>query len=209
MTEVYVFDRGEETLSEELLCRLPPWRQERTARLKNAIARQESLAVGLLWCYGVEKRGWSRAEPVSLCSAGKPVFSKSAVHFSLSHSGRYAMCALSEERVGVDVQELRQVKPSMARWLHPQERQWLESWPPERQTEAFFRLWTRKEAWVKAESGERMLSLGETDVIHPLPGYEFMEYALPFGCRAAVCARERIPAEPVFVTREELLRQWR
>lgn len=206
MTDVYVFDRGEEPLAEELVSFLPPWRRERTERLRHPASRQESLAAGLLLGHAMDCWGISPWEPVSFLPAGKPIFSRREdVYFSLSHSGRYAMCAISHQPVGVDVQQMRRVKISMARRLHMGEREWLSGLPEKEQEDAFFRIWTRKEAWVKAVSGERMLSLSETDVIHLLPGLRFWDYPLPGGYRSAVCTSEDTYPQLVLLTRDELL----
>ena len=206
MTEVYVLDRGEDILPESCFAELPPWRRERTERLRNPAARQESLAVGLLLGYAMEQWGLSLGEPVEVLPAGKPVFARRPeVYFSLSHSGRYAMCAISTRPVGVDVQQMRRVNLSVARRLHPGEQEWLGDQPEAERETAFFRLWSRKEAWVKAVSRERMLSLHETDVIHCLPELWFRDWELPGGYRAAVCAREEILKEIVCLTGQNLL----
>jgi phosphopantetheinyl transferase len=70
---------------------------------------------------------------------------------------------------------------------------------------ALYRLWTRKEAWVKAVSGETMLSLGEADVLHDLPGLWFRDMDLPGNCAAAVCAGEEEICPPETITGEELI----
>ena len=184
---------------------LPPWRRERTERLKHSPARQESLAAGLLLGCVMERWNISPWEPVTILPAGKPVFSgREDVWFSLSHSGRYAMCAVSGMPVGADVQLMRPVNLSMARRLHPGERDWLSRQAEEERENAFFRLWTRKEAWVKAVSEERTLSLSETDVIHRLPGLTFRDWVLPGEYRASVCAREESIPEFVLLTRADI-----
>ena len=191
MTELYVFDREGVTLPEAAAARLPVWRQEILDRLKNENARQESLCAGLLYAYAMECRGLPRDAAVERLPAGRPVLvGRDDVWFSLSHSGRYVLCAVSGRPIGADVQELRAARTSIARRFHPEERAWLESLPEKERNAALFRLWTRKEAWVKAVSGDRMLSLAEADVIHPLPGLRFRDYTLPGGYAAAVCAAE-------------------
>jgi len=203
MTEVYVFDRGAERLPEELVVFLPPWRRERLEPLKNADSRQESLAAGLLLGYAMDRWNISPWEPVSILSAGKPVFAgREDLWFSLSHSGRYAVCAMSHREVGADVQQMRPVNLTMARRFHREERDWLSRQSdPE---DEFFRIWTRKEAWVKAVSGDRMLSLSEADVIHRLPGLHFRDWVLPGGYRASVCAREEEISEISLLTRDDI-----
>lgn len=211
MTNVYMLDRGEDVLSPDLLKNLPLWRRERTARLCSPSVIQESLAAGLLWTLAMVRQGIEPAEPVMVFPAGKPVFaSRRDMWFSLSHSGRYAMCAVSTEPVGADVQQMRPVKLTIARRLHPGEREWLESLEPAQQNGEFFRLWARKEAWVKAVSKDQMLSLSQTDVTAELSGWRFEDYVLPGDHRAAVCLREGETASPLTVlTTEALLRELR
>ena len=197
MTEVFVFDRGRESLPETAAARLPAWRRELLDRLKNENARQESLCAGLLFAYAMERRGLPRDAAVERLPAGRPVLrGRDDVFFSLSHSGNYAVCAVSGRSVGADVQEVRTVRMSIARRFHPAEQEWLESLPETERSAALFRLWTRKEAWVKAVSHGRFLSLAEADVIHPLPGFAFRDFTLPGGC-AAVCAAEGEEISPL------------
>jgi len=205
MTELLVFDRGDEPLPETAVELLPAWRRERTARLKHAGARQESLAAGLLWRVAMGRRSVPAEAEVRCLPAGKPVLAgREDVWFSLSHSGRYALCAVSAAPVGADVQERRTVRPSMLRFFHPAEQAWLTG-PVSGEEGDFFRLWARKEAWVKAVSGERMLSLAEADVIHPLPGLRFWDYELPGGFQAALCGAEVDRPSMIWVARTELL----
>jgi 4'-phosphopantetheinyl transferase len=207
MTEVYVFCRGAEPLEEALALCLPPWRQQRLAQINYPSARQESLAAGLLYAFALARRGLPLDEPVTLLGAGKPVLARqSEVHFSLSHSGPWAMCAISDRPVGVDVQQVRPVKLSIARRFHPQEREWLSRQTEGEQQAEFFRLWTRKEAWVKAQSREKMLALNQADVIHRLPGWQFRDYTLAPDFPAALCVQGADgPLCPQVIEREVLL----
>lgn len=206
MTRIYLFCGEGAPLPEAAAALLPPWRRQRLEALRAPGPRQESLRAGLLFSLAMEKQGLSPGEPVRILPAGKPVLAeREDVYFSLSHSGDWALCALGDKPVGADVQKRRKVSLSLARRLHPAEAEWLLQQPEDRREEAFFRLWTRKEAWVKCESGPRVLSLSETDVIHPPAGRFFRDWAPGEGYAAAVCAREAETAEPVTVTREELL----
>lgn len=211
MTDLFVLDRGETVFSPSLVGCLPLWRRERTERLHRAQSRQESLAAGLLWLAAMKRRGIEPFEPVMTLPAGKPVFAaREDVFFSLSHSGRYVLCAVSPVPVGADVQQMRKVNLSIARRLHPREQEWLAGIEPSRQQEEFFRLWARKEAWVKAMSHERMLSLGEQSVTEDPPMQRFADYVLPYGYQAAVCLGKEEPAPtPVFFTAETLLKELR
>jgi phosphopantetheinyl transferase len=73
----------------------------------------------------------------------------SAWRVSLSSRENIALFALSREKIGVDVEVLAAMAPA---WnvLHESEKAALAELPQERQSEAFLRLWTAKEAYLKA-----------------------------------------------------------
>jgi 4'-phosphopantetheinyl transferase len=84
---------------------------------------------------------------------GKPQVAGSAVRFNISHSGALAVIALALAEVGVDV-ELPRVRRSDAiarRFYAPAEIERLFAQAdPGLRADAFFRLWTCKEAFLKA-----------------------------------------------------------
>ncbi|MCW8127256.1 4'-phosphopantetheinyl transferase family protein [Microbulbifer halophilus] len=85
-------------------------------------------------------------------SYGKPGIAPShRCHFNLSHSGPCLAVALADFPVGVDIERQREMKDVevLAREVfHPGEREWLVAQPCF--LTAFFRLWTVKEAILKA-----------------------------------------------------------
>jgi 4'-phosphopantetheinyl transferase len=207
MTRIYAFCPGAEPIPETWTACLPRWRQERLKKISHFEAWQECLSLGLLYAYALEAWGLDRNEPVHILPAGKPVFSaRPAVWFSLSHGGGWVVCALSNQSVGVDVQPVRGVNLSIARRFHPQERAWLEGQKPEEQEQAFFRLWTRKEAWVKAQSRDKMVSLDAWDVMHPQGEWQFWDTFLAPRVPLALCVPQLTGAETLCVVeRQELL----
>ncbi|MFE6104072.1 4'-phosphopantetheinyl transferase family protein [Streptomyces laurentii] len=84
---------------------------------------------------------------------GRPVLEGSPVplHFSLSHSGGVTLIGVAATAVGVDVQKLPPAETAEVclTALHPAEQAELRELPGERRTEAFARIWTRKEAYLK------------------------------------------------------------
>lgn len=80
-------------------------------------------------------------------AGGKPYFPAAPwLHFSISHSGAWWVCAFSDAPVGVDLQRVQPaLETSIARrFFHPDEGAWLAGNPT-----GFFQLWTAKEACVK------------------------------------------------------------
>lgn len=180
--------------AQALFPQLPLWRQEKARRIRNEAAFCASVGAGILWRQVMARHGIGPETPVDFLPAGKPVLRDGELFFSLSHSGPWALCAVSDGPVGADVQEPRPARISIARRFCPAERQWLESLPPQEQNEALLRLWARKEAWVKAESRQRMLALDECSVLQPQGPWIFSDFLLPQNCPAAVCARQSAPA---------------
>jgi 4'-phosphopantetheinyl transferase len=100
---------------------------------------------------------------------GKPFLADNAgLQFNLSHSGDYALCALTLERdVGVDVERERpkESSPEIARrFFSEAEVRDLEALPPEEQQAAFFRTWASKEAFIKATGRGLAQPLSSFDV---------------------------------------------
>jgi 4'-phosphopantetheinyl transferase len=110
-------------------------------------------------------------------SYGKPRLSKEfdggALRFNLSHSHERVLYAFARGReLGVDIEYLRQdfaCEEIARRFFSPHEVAAFCSLPTSQRTEAFFRCWTRKEAYVKALGEGLSAPLDEFDV-SLLPG---------------------------------------
>lgn len=86
---------------------------------------------------------------------GKPYLSSNTrLNFNLSHSGTLFLLAIAANReVGIDVELLREDTPftDIARHaFSPREQEELSALPEHLQRSAFYRCWTRKEAYLKA-----------------------------------------------------------
>ena len=85
---------------------------------------------------------------------GKAVLqSKQAPHFSVSHCSDLAVLALSHFRIGIDVEHIRPGsfwQNVIGNCLCRRERTYLEALPARSRKTALYRLWTRKEAVLKA-----------------------------------------------------------
>jgi 4'-phosphopantetheinyl transferase len=90
------------------------------------------------------------------------------LRFNLSHSGEIALCAVALGReVGVDVEQVRADMATDAlaeRVFSSRELAALRSLEGTARAEAFFRCWTRKEAYVKARGAGLALSLQSFEV---------------------------------------------
>jgi 4'-phosphopantetheinyl transferase len=77
-----------------------------------------------------------------------------ALRFNLSHSDALALCAVTRARaVGVDLERIRARIDEVEiaeRYFSRREVEQLRAVPPQLRSAAFFRCWTRKEAYIKA-----------------------------------------------------------
>lgn len=80
----------------------------------------------------------------------KPFFKENPVHFSISHSGEIAICAISDDtQIGIDIEKISEInintfKPYML------DTEWKRIKKSINKYEAFFEYWTQKEAIIKA-----------------------------------------------------------
>lgn len=80
---------------------------------------------------------------------GKPYYNNNSKKFSISHSGNYVIVAFSDYEIGTDIERPASFDIlSVLDYLHPQEAEYIES--ASNSEEAFFMVWTRKEAYLKA-----------------------------------------------------------
>lgn len=79
---------------------------------------------------------------------GRPLTNREDLWVSASHTGEWVFCAFSEEPVGIDAQIVTKVRNRerlVERFFTEEEAAWLS----DREEEAFFDLWSRKEAFAK------------------------------------------------------------
>jgi 4'-phosphopantetheinyl transferase len=86
--------------------------------------------------------------------AGKPFVANSPLCFNIAHSGANALLAFAlDQQVGADIEQIRPIDdmPAVAQYsFSPGEfRRW-QALPADQKTRAFYRCWTRKEAYLKA-----------------------------------------------------------
>lgn len=90
------------------------------------------------------------AVPLSFDAAGAPL-PVDGLHFSLSHSADLAVFAIaSGRRVGVDVEVPAGGVDAVASAFHADERRWVAGFAGGQRDHATLRIWTAKEAYLKA-----------------------------------------------------------
>lgn len=103
------------------------------------------------------------------------------LHFSLSHSRNMAMVAVAAAPVGADVERTPRAETAdvCAPSLHPDEQRELAEIPAPGRREAFGRIWTRKEAYLKGLgtglSREPSLDYLGADISRRPPGWSVLD----------------------------------
>lgn len=100
---------------------------------------------------------------------GKPALSGGELSFNLSHTGKYALLAVSSGgQLGVDLEQIRKEAPIeelAQRCFSPEElKQWLQ-YREQQRLISFFHLWAQKEAFLKAHGGGLTIPLQDFDCL--------------------------------------------
>lgn len=97
-----------------------------------------------------------------------PAYDHSGITFNISHSGEIALLAFARQReIGVDVEQVRENRDLEAiarRFFSANEQTQLFALPAAERPAAFYRCWTRKEAYIKAVGDGLSLPLSQFDV---------------------------------------------
>lgn len=180
MLKLYYANIGllnDEQVFQSVLEKVNVQRREKVLRCKQKKDQIRSLLAGYLLRIALEKEGMDYEKTsISILENGKPVISGNLdLHFSLSHAGDYAVCVISNYRIGVDIETRtksiflesneEQLQAVAKKILSFKEWKQFEVEKKENKIELFLQFWTRKESYSKADG--RGLGLGidkvETD----------------------------------------------
>lgn len=169
--EVHVWHITLEGAVDEFVTLLPPDETAWAARFRFAHHRAHFIrAHGALRAILSRYLGQAPLEIRFECNPhGKPYLAGgSAIRFNLSHSHGLALVGVARGReVGVDVEQFRPgvLEHGIAeRFFSPREVAALRALPAGEQPAAFFRCWTRKEAYIKAKGRGLAIRLSDFDV---------------------------------------------
>ncbi len=116
---------------------------------------------------------------------GKPRLAEGALAFNVAHSGTWAVIAIAPSEVGIDIEQHRPLDAAVlaARYFTPAEAAAVRGEPA-----LFFRVWARKEAWLKARGVGVLAPLNEVDVRGAVAGWFVEDLPIAPGYSAAVAA---------------------
>lgn len=147
---VYINENTEELNIAAALAEVSSQRRDQALKFRYESGRRLSLAAYLLLMDGLQKEYGIAEPPVfDYSSEGKPYIADHPdIHFSLSHSGNVALCALSDQPVGADVEVPRKISPSLIAYtMNDSEQEQINA--STNPTMKFLFFWTRKEALLK------------------------------------------------------------
>lgn len=132
-------------------------RQEKVMRYRSREDQKRSLLAGYLLQTAVKRElGLPEEAPplpfeYAYGEQGKPLLENyPAIHFNLSHSGCYAICAVSEHPVGADIQQIKMTGEGVAeRFFSGKDAKLLQHMEEGQREQMFCRLWAIKEACMK------------------------------------------------------------
>ena len=148
-----VSELEEEFLYQKAYHLLPKERQETINAYRFFRDRRLSMGGFLLLMWGLKEWGIPAQEmEIAVHHGGKPYLkSQNNCYFNISHSGEYAICAISEQEIGCDVEQISNYRKGIVeRFFSPSERQLFSGINTEEEKKMlFFRLWTLKESYIK------------------------------------------------------------
>lgn len=181
-------------------------RREKTDRYRFERDKCLSLGAEMLLQYGLRE---ANTETTAICGKsdplGKPKLSNTNLHYNISHSGDWAICAVSDIEVGCDIEKIGSADLNVAkRFFCPEEYAHIaEQASPTEQRLLFYRYWTLKESFIKATGlGLTMpldsfqILLGERIFVKHSPdqhSYSFAEFGDIPGYCCAICGIGDIP----------------
>lgn len=137
-------------------------RQQRILKYKHLKGRRQSLGAGLLLKTILPIFG-EREQNIRFGTNGKPETDK--IQFNLSHSGNLVICAVSNETVGCDVEQIGNYHEGVVRrFFSEKEKTYLENTEESKREQAFFRIWTARESYMKLTGEGMRLELSEFEV---------------------------------------------
>ncbi|SFO73824.1 4'-phosphopantetheinyl transferase [Chitinophaga sp. YR627] len=155
---VYVYYCENSPLPEAIykawLCLMPGQFVNRLSRLVHRHDAQASLLGRMLLLYALRQLGYGHLSlnDIKFSSYQRPFFENTNLDFNISHSGDYVICAIAEHnRIGIDIEAVKPVcLEDFESMFSEKELEEIYRYPGLEQ-DAFYNLWTQKEALVKAE----------------------------------------------------------
>lgn len=223
-SQLYAMNLGPELTADERARLLPFIPEEKRARINKFYHWQDAQRTLLGYSmisylltreFGLEKE--------KICfhfdEYGKPRIEEKEVFFNLSHAGEWIVCGISHKIIGVDVEQITAIDLTLAeRFFAPVEVADLFQLPRELRDDYFFKLWTLKESYIKAEGRGISIPLNsfwfqlfQDEIIfssESTQDWQFKLYNLDRNHQLAVCLIGKgLPKQVQFLTQKALVQE--
>ncbi len=193
---------NEATVITSLMRILPGPVHEKLEKITNPVNRYRSAMGEILARYAIKlDTGINAGElAVEYGPNGKPFLkSHPEIHYNISHSGEYVVCAVAKVNLGIDVERIRDVNFRVAeRYFSKAELADLMTLDGDERRDYFFTLWTIKESYLKALGRGLTKSLSSFTVRKDkgnfllagedlAAGYSVFSYCLPGNYMISLC----------------------
>ena len=182
----------------KLLLSVKKYRRDKIEKLGLKESKYLSLGVELLIRKACKDFGINYLdEEIVIGEYGKPSFKNSKYFFNTSHSGKYALCVISDVEVGCDIEEIKDYKQRVAeRFFTEKENNYLKI--TNDKEALFYRFWTLKESYIKCIGKGFGMSLqsfeldndGNDIIIKGQDNYSFLEQTYD-GYQIAICLKTK------------------
>lgn len=193
MTRIFIADVSCIDI-EAFLSKVSPARREKTLRLSKDDDKRRSLGAEMLLIKAAGR------DDYVLSKNEKPYFPDNEVFFSLAHCGDYAVCAVSDVPVGVDIELPRVGGARLAKrfFRHDEAALVYAADDPDRE---FCRLWTLKESYIKYAD----LRLGDVRSFSVVSGAEGCSFSsASYGEYLIGCCAKTLDIGEVIVINEKI-----
>ena len=156
MTEIYIIEINdiEKSNFNSLINFVSDEQKRRLLRFQKFEDAKRTLMGDILARYAIFKRTGIHNNNLTFGknNYGKPfLLGFSGVHFNISHSENWVICAVDENSVGIDVEVIKPINIKIAqRFFAKEEYLSLLKQPEELRLKYFYMIWTIKESYIKA-----------------------------------------------------------
>ena len=175
---------------DNIISQLPNHRLEKVNRLKFLKDKKLSAGAYLLLKKALKRHHINIDEyKWEVEEKGKPRLINCPYQFSLSHSGNYVLLGLCKDPIGVDIEEITEIKENLINYVFNElDLSYYQS--KEDKVEAFYKIWTFKESYLKCLGVGLSQPLKEVKInyLYSYNGHFFYEFNNLDNYQISVCS---------------------
>ena len=165
-----------------------PERRQKALNKAQIKDKASALVSGLLLNYALKDFCGKSDFEILTAEHGKPYIKNGNVHFNISHSANYVICAVSYFNIGCDIEKIRPVNLNIANRFFTQE-EYKNIINSANVQDSFFEHWVLKESYIKF-LGTGLKTPLDSFNINSLTNCFLTKINIADGYKSAVCAAE-------------------